>query len=174
MKVIFLDIDGVLNSETWYQWRQYCYHNGKQNEIYDTTIQPIEETNSKFIWMQSEIDPRLVANLNKIIRETDCEIVLSSSWRSSSETENAFLNNVLKSKGLIKPFVYVTGYAQSGSRGDDIQEWLNKCQDIESYCIIDDDIFDMLDSQLNNLVHTDFYYGLTSANADAVIKILNR
>lgn len=34
MKVLFLDIDGVLNSELWYTHAHYCIMHNKKNEIF--------------------------------------------------------------------------------------------------------------------------------------------
>ena len=33
MKVLFLDIDGVLNSENWFGYRLYCIKNNMFNEV---------------------------------------------------------------------------------------------------------------------------------------------
>lgn len=56
MKVIFLDIDGVLNTKYW--------ENMKVRDQYGHTF-----------------DPNSVANLARIIEETGAEIVISSSWK---------------------------------------------------------------------------------------------
>ena len=52
MKVIFLDVDGVLNDQMWLH-----------------------------LLMDSEIDEVRVARLAEIVKATDAKIVLSSSWR---------------------------------------------------------------------------------------------
>ena len=64
-------------------------------------------------------------------------------------------------------------------RGLEIKKYIEKYPDkhngdeIETYCIIDDDI-DMLYEQKDNFVKTDAYYGgLTKEKADEVIRILN-
>ena len=59
-KIIFLDIDGVLNTERW-----HCQT--ASNELQD-------EYGYKF-------DPVAVTNLSKIIEETGADIVISSSWK---------------------------------------------------------------------------------------------
>ncbi|MDE6338813.1 MAG: hypothetical protein K2K97_03370 [Muribaculaceae bacterium] len=60
--VIFLDFDGVLNTEQ-YQARL-----------------AVEGKPTKDAWGPL-FDPRAVGNLKKIIDATDAEIVISSSWR---------------------------------------------------------------------------------------------
>lgn len=68
-------------------------------------------------------------------------------------------------------------------RGFEIQQWIDDHKnEIESYCIIDDDN-DMLPSQIDNFVRTsnntdhedcvDVGYGLTRKCAERVIEILN-
>lgn len=57
MRVIFLDIDGVLNSR---EWDAKCALTGGD------LMQP---------------DPRLVVRLLGVVQETDAKIVLTSSWR---------------------------------------------------------------------------------------------
>ena len=60
--VIFLDFDGVLNTEQ-YQARL-----------------AVESKPTKDAWGPL-FDPRAVANLQKIVEATDARIVISSSWR---------------------------------------------------------------------------------------------
>lgn len=59
MKIIFLDVDGVLNSD------EYIEKTKKLN------IQGIE----------SEVDPEKITLLRNAIVETGAKVVLSSSWR---------------------------------------------------------------------------------------------
>lgn len=171
MKVLFLDIDGVLNSELWYTHVQYCITHDKKDEIFSN-----EFSNENDSFVDYHIDPRLVENLNFIIEKTGCEIVLSSSWRSRNKEAMKVLNSQLRHKGLIKEYFDVTPRSNSRIRGEEIKEWLNKNSkqlEIESLCIIDDDS-DMLDEQQKFFVNTDPYVGLTSHDADMAIEILNR
>lgn len=171
MKILFLDIDGVLNSELWYTHAHYCITHDKKNEIYSD-----ESSNENDRHVDYNIDPRLIENLNLIIEKTGCEIVLSSSWRCPDKEEMTLLNSQLRRKGLIKEYFDVTPYSRSRIRGEEIKEWLNKnCKQLEitSFCIIDDDS-DMLEEQKKFFVNTDSYIGLTSHDADMAIEILNR
>lgn len=171
MKVLFLDIDGVLNSELWYTHAHYCITHEKKSEIFSN-----ESSNENDSYVDYNIDPRLIENLNLIIEKTGCEIVLSSSWRCPDKEEITLLNSQLRRKGLIKEYFDVTPYSKSRIRGEEIKEWLNKnCKQlyITSFCIIDDDS-DMLDEQREFFVNVDPYIGLTSHDADVAIEILNR
>ena len=171
MKVLFLDIDCLLNSDLWYTHAHYCITHDKKSEIFSN-----ETGNENDSHVDYNIDPRLVENLNLIIEKTGCEIVLSSSWRCPDKDEMALLNSQLRRKGLIKEYFDVTPYSHSRIRGEEIKEWLNKnCKQLEitTFCIIDDDS-DMLDEQREFFVNTDPYVGLTSHDADVAIEILNR
>jgi histidinol phosphatase-like enzyme len=65
MNVIFLDFDGVLNHQLWYKRRM--------DEV-DT-----ESIVSKYPFY--EFDPESIKRLNRIVKETNSKIVVSSSWR---------------------------------------------------------------------------------------------
>lgn len=162
MKVIFLDIDGVLNV--------YC----ESRDEYGCTFHKHFEE-----------------NLRWIIEETNAKIVISSTWRMSGLNimKEMWLKRGLPGEVIdITPTeVDVVGrgtckFYDLVDRGFEIQQWIDdNC--VENYCIIDDDN-DMLPSQMNNFVRTannqdhpdcvDFGYGLTKKCAEKVIEILNQ
>ena len=74
--VIFLDIDGVLNTKWWYTQM----HRNTPKDKYGYTF-----------------DPRSVANLKKILDETGADIVISSSWKSFGLSE---LEEMWQDRGL--------------------------------------------------------------------------
>lgn len=151
MKVIFLDIDGVLNSEDYAIYRYYGHKVDEEHAF---------------------IDKRAIIFLNYILKETDAELVLSSSWRGSDTT-----NQVLKDNGLSKDLFDSTPYLDSRFRGDEIQKWIDDYESnnpkLESYVIIDDDT-DMRPEQKENFVHCDCFHGLTSIDCYKAIDILNK
>lgn len=175
MKVLFLDIDGVLNSENWAGYRLYCI----KNNMYDRVLNFIDTNDENTEHKLTMIDDRAVANLNRIVEETGCKIVLSSSWRSSQESENVFTQYILKLKGFKYELYDVTPrlwHKEFGTqRGEEIQLWLGKeseKNEIESYVILDDDS-DLLPEQMNNFIHVDGQVGLTYNDVCKAIKILN-
>lgn len=85
MKVLFLDIDGVLN-----------------NDIYKDQNLP---------YPLSEFDPACVRCVNKIIEETGCEVVLSSDWRFTPEV-NTILRKAGLAKDLYGATPYLLGVAR--------------------------------------------------------------
>ena len=176
MKVLFLDIDGVLNSENWFAYRIYCVKNNMVNILMNFVDTDDRNIKHKL----TMLDDRAIANLNRIIEETGCKVVLSSSWRSSIESENIFTQNLLKLKGFKYEFYDVTPRLWfsdfSIRRGEEIKFWLDKeseKHEIESFVILDDDS-DMLPEQMNNFIHVDGQVGLTDKDVFTAIEILNR
>ena len=177
MKVLFLDIDGVLNSENWFGYRLYCIKNNMFNEV----INFVNTNDERIKYKLSMIDDRAIANLNRIIEETGCKVVLSSSWRSCVETENTLIEYLLKLKGFKYELYDVTPRLwfndSSIKRGEEIQLWMDKeseKNEIESFVILDDDDSDMLPEQMNNFIHVDGQVGLTDRDVFAAIEILNK
>ena len=176
MKVLFLDIDGVLNSENWFAYRIYCVKNNMVNILMNFVDTDDRNIKHKL----TMLDDRAMANLNRIVEETDCKVVLSSSWRSSIESENIFTQNLLKLKGFKYEFYDVTPRLWfsdfSIRRGEEIKFWLDKeseKHEIESFVILDDDS-DMLPEQMNNFIHVDGQVGLTDRDVLTAIEILNK
>lgn len=139
-KLLFLDIDGVCNSE------QFAIRNPKGGAI--------------------GIDAYPAFLVGKIQLDTDCEVVLSSTWRLWEDTRNEVREKVVQ-------FVDVTPDLRGRPRGEEIAKWLkdNNAEDAV-YAILDDDP-DMLDSQLPNFFKTTWDAGLTEDIAKAVTEHLN-
>lgn len=166
MKIIFLDIDGVLN-----------------NEIFYTSVtHPKAETMEEYKLQQ--FDPRCVELLNSITDKTEAKIVVSSSWRSDPD-----ITEILKKAGVTGEVIGVTpylafksnvDYKYSVPRGCEIKAWLElnkeKLGDKMSkvkYVILDNDS-DMLYWQREHFFLVDGYAGLTRNIAYRVINYLNK
>lgn len=161
MKIIFLDIDGVLNNQLWY-------------------IKTKGKRHSRF-----NIDPENIKMLNSIIKATKAKVVITSTWRHGQT--KASLQRMLKSFGFKGKIIGITTdmrYTQFGTsilRGNEILHWIQTHEkDIEAeyyeyknYVILDDDS-DMLYWQRNNYLKVDAYCGLTPNVAFHAIKILNQ
>ena len=138
MKIIFLDIDGVLNHQLWFKSQ-------KDKKVIDTDLE----------YNRSMIDETRVDLLNDLIKETKAKVVISSSWRKNHTKEE--LQTMLEDKG----------YVYSVPRGNEIKAWLetnkgilnNKMSNVP-YVIFDDDS-DMLLWQRENFFWVDPYCGLT-------------
>ena len=150
VKIIFLDIDGVLiNSK--------CYN---LNGIKKSGI-------------RAEPDPKCIKNLNKIIADSNASIVISSTWRQYGLH---FCVEKLHGWGVNAKVVGLTPVFKSNliSRGEEIYEWLceHKKLDIETYVILDDDEDGMLQHK-GNFIKIDWVTGLDEFAANEAISILN-
>ena len=159
MRVIFLDVDGVLNSEA---HAKYCHENPKF----------IEEGGS--IW----VDPYPVFYILQLIDEMDLKLVISSSWRTW-DLEST-IKEFNRYRSLCKLTPYIVGITPRNmddriweDRGEEIQQYLDSHQEIDNYCIVDDDN-DMLESQMGHFVRTNPEYGLTVYDCDKIREIINR
>jgi len=163
-KVIFLDIDGVMNSQKWFikshkKYKYYC---------------------NQYHW-----DKMAVNRLNHIIYKTDAKIVISSTWRYGKSVEwFNWLFNQIKLNGLVigmtKRFHH---YKFEVPRGVEIKQYYSDHYNHPSYFedvpsrlysyVILDDFEDMLYEQRNNFIRTDDRFGLTDDLVPKIISILN-
>jgi hypothetical protein len=161
MKIIFLDIDGVLNHEVFYIERfEKCYDAGE------------------IAYPYSEIDPKSVNNLNQLIKETGAEVVISSTWRHSGIN---YCKDALEFHGFIGKIIDKTPDLRSDDclRGNEILKWIKDNEPLvgpyynfTEYVILDDDS-DMLYWQRNNFLLIDRFVGLTMGDVFRAKKILN-
>lgn len=157
-KFIFLDIDGVMNSNFFYSERT-------QDKRYNDWVKDYPE---HIAWNACNIDPKAVSRLNRITDVTKAKIVVSSSWRSTNN-----LQEIFTLVGIKEPIYGTTPYVRSRHRGSEIQEWLNKQTEPYRYVILDDDS-DMLNSQLPYFIQTDWLkWGLSDEDVEQAILILN-
>lgn len=168
MKVIFLDIDGVLNSDA-YAAR---YH----KEI-------LREKGYHIF-----VDPEAVNRVKKICDETGAKIILSSSWRMF-DLKNTIedLNRYRDLRPIIDLIIGITPRLICDRRGTEINyviPRIDECiekglidekykgEKIDLYIIIDDND-DMVSFQQDLLIHVDSWKGLTDEDADKAIDLLN-
>lgn len=163
MKLIFLDIDGVLNHQLFY--------NQKHS---DTRYFEAQEGTPDGAW---DIDPEKVGLLNNLIDQTGAKIVISSSWRNGRTVGDLIeLFDWFGFKGEIigkTPYLWFK-HDQSEDwrntsvpRGCEIKAWIENNKDILGdkvsklkYVIFDDDS-DMLWWQREHFIWVDPYSGLT-------------
>lgn len=152
--IIFLDIDGVLNCQLFYDSEQFIEARKKDFNIRENYI-------------ESQICRKRISWLNGLCEETQSVIVVSSTWRSSYTVDE--LQELFNSMGGTFTVLDKTGHCESRVRGVEIKNWLHdNCEkyfgvmyfDFYRYAIIDDDS-DMLLNQENHFFHCDNYSGLT-------------
>lgn len=169
MKVIFLDVDGVLNNSYTFNDINYeiMYGYGRRIEIEDSKVELLKQ----------------------IVYATDAKIVLSSSWRTFFHKYNdndivpifekgLELKNKLSNHGL--EIYDLTGFDYNGNRENEIRDYLNKHDNITGFVIIDDCMSDEKGLFCEKTIQTRFYglnrsnLGLVERHVPIAIDILNR
>lgn len=150
MKVIFLDIDGVLNS--WLYQRQ----RGTDDGNIDKTRLPL---------------------LKEIVDVTGAKIILSSTWRMHWEKDIYKCDFIGKELSETFALADIEIYGKTpikGARADEIKAWLDEHDDIESFVILDDIVFGWGELQAN-LIRTNerIGRGLEEVHKRRAIEILN-
>lgn len=195
-RFIFLDIDGVLNHDAWYD---YLHKTHSPAEL------------RKWGFNKYNISPKSTKLLNQL---KGCEVIISSSWFYEDKTVEG-----LKNAGLKLPIIGGTIHNslndKSLCRGNDIAKWFidnnidedppqdlflhrggkhndnwyhTRCHydyingveyfvieegDVAYTYVIIDDYNDMLFQQQEHFVYIDNRIGLTQADIDKAKKILN-
>lgn len=139
MNVIFLDVDGVLNSQT------------------------TEERCNGVIG----IDDDKVARLAAIVDKNDATLILTSSWRyhwwkkENEDDEQHPLGEYLDKK-LARYCIKIVDKISYGgfNRGKAIRNWLKEHPEVSAFIVLDDEEFDYRDDDvwlIPYLVKTSFY-----------------
>jgi hypothetical protein len=150
-KVLFLDMDGVLN----------CHHSKP------------EVKGEKWV-----IDRKLVNRLNVVFEVCkDVAVVLSSTWKEAVKDGTIDINEKLVAAGYTGPkIVEMTPYLcelDGWQRGREIKQWLEKHPEVEKFVILDDED-DMLDLK-SHLVQTDYWSeegGVTATDVQKIVEVL--
>lgn len=150
IKVIFLDFDGVLNSE------KYVKAYGGCGVI---------------------IDPTRMLLLKQIIDATGAEIVLSTSWREHWDTDSVKCDNIGREINDIfgqfslcildkTPFL-------NRCREDEIAAWLKSNKQVENFAVLDDRFLDSERIRGHFVKTSGYSKGLYETSVDKAIDILN-
>jgi len=143
MKVIFLDIDGVLNTV----------------ETYERVSCEFEETGVKKI----EIDEFRVEYLRRIVEDTGAKIVLSSSLRGYFKRVGDCLVpkyeyyapeflQIFEKYGLSLYDVTPVLSGIYGSRQEEVKEWLLEHEEVDGFVILDDETTFLMEFVGTNLI----------------------
>ncbi|MFA5024197.1 MAG: HAD domain-containing protein [Patescibacteria group bacterium] len=146
MKVVFLDIDGVLVSFA-------SMH--LPNEILPLSMQPVDA-----------FDEKCVGRLKNILDKTGAKIVLTSSWRKLFDI--AEMIEHFKNHGIVG--IIDCTASLNDHRGKEIQLWLDENK-VDKFVILDDDD-DMLHLS-SDLVKTNWKLGLEDNDMELAIEMLN-
>ena len=154
MKIIFLDIDGVLNSSDYRKQLGIQYF----SEIIDRRKMPLLKT---------------------IVDATDAKIVLSTSWRKfwnegepQQDPVGQYINDVFAEYGLT---IYgKTAVMEESGRNAEIKAWMDGKWYVDNYVILDDKDFGWSPDLRSHFVRTDLMGdGLEEAQVQETIDVLN-
>lgn len=145
MNLIFLDIDGVLNSLD----SAIAFHSCNE----------------------SALDPISIGLLKRLCEEVDAKIVISSTWRRGRTTKDFV--KIFANYGWQEAPVIGRTPIMDSKRGLEIHEWSLFNPEVTNYVILDDD-GSMLDSQLQNFVHVSNVNGFRSKHYCAALRIFGK
>lgn len=153
MRVIFLDIDGVLNSEEWNRYVQSFTYGARFNSYY-------------------LLSQEMILRLQNVVFQTNAEIVLTSSWRTNERAMDALRRQLSLYHLSIKDTTVSYAY---GDRADEIKLWLESHANVTSYAIIDDydDGFTQDEVLSTHYVQPSYEHGLTDKKTAEIVKILS-
>lgn len=151
MKILFLDVDGVLNHRAIYQ-----------------------PGNS------APLCPHAIERLHQVVAATGCSVVLSSTWRKEPRlVERLRGEGVLqaahpdyRTKDRAPSRMRGSPFLAGGLRGKEIAEWLSRHPEVARFAIVDDDA-DFLHGQMAYFVQTNFDTGLQNDHVERLVAILN-
>lgn len=149
MNIIFLDIDGVLNSV------DSMIAFGHQRPM---------------VTEEDALDPISVGLLLRLCIKCDAKIVISSTWRIG-RTQEDFVDIFTKYGWYNFPVIGMTPVG-GHTRGHEIQDWLDS-NPWKNYIILDDDS-DMLDCQSEQFVHVSNINGLRSKHYCQALRIFGK
>lgn len=198
MKIIFLDIDGVMNSEEQAVETLNIYKNKSEKDI------PVRER-----WDFPR--PWRLELLKQIVDATGAKVVLSSCWRGGcyineagevAAREDIIIDEHIELVKIMKeydmPFYSITPWGIPAEevkslllkdkkpcglydyddkscydRGAEILYWLKQHPDVDSFVIIDDDVED-LKPYTDRFIKTTWKKGLQPEHVQKAIDILNK
>jgi len=160
MRILFLDIDGVLVPGGFL--RGCAAMAGKLGQPVDRDL----------------LDPYKVHLLNGLKDVPGINLVISSTWRKHDNMPAAIMCQEIELP--LHPDWTTTwdvplrepGQERALVRGWQIAEWLSRHPETEGYAILDDDIADMLPCQTPHIVRTSYEEGLVPSQVAALRKAL--
>lgn len=164
MKIIFLDIDGVVNSNKWFD-----------SDIFKEKTKDMSDATLMLVAQHAHIDPEAVQLLNQLVDRSDAEVVLSSTWRIVFSPDE--MTDILQKQGatfsiIDKTPVLYGKLSERIPRGKEIAQYISKVAVKPESFVILDDKNDMANLK-KFLVLTDEKFGITIDDVEKALKILN-
>lgn len=161
MRILFLDIDGVLNTQ---KYLKEVWDKKKRDHV------DLDDLDSLANHKMLDIDMNKLKLLKEIVDECDLSVVITSSWKRLTVYP-------LVEKRLIELGIPVVGVTidNMDNRGQGIKNYIKK-YNIKEYIVLDDDIFYDYDEEiLKRLVKTSFYEdGLDEEKKEEAIRLIKK
>ena len=157
MKIIFLDIDGVLMSFEFMHslaWKQKIngYHEDLTNDRHG-----------------HHFDPRCVLNLSNLVSETNAKIVISSSWRLAGLQR---MKDLWSERSLPGEMIDITP-KKFETRAEQINSWVSE-NNPENWIVIDDESVILEPIDRHRFIKVDGQNGFSFHDSRKALKILNK
>lgn len=155
-KVIFIDIDGVLNSEV---------------------NQDLNFRQGRWFAHNLILDLEAMLCLKEIVNQTGAELILSSTWRYPDEdgsysSKKNFINQLSSFDLSLND---ETPQLPEYGRAAEISAYLDEHMDITHFVIIDDDTDLLKNEKLKpHILHTNYEIGLVKGEIAEAVSILNK
>lgn len=149
MRVVFLDLDGVLNTREYVRLAGWAPPLGSERDLHI-------------------LDPVAVERLNGVLEATAASVVITSSWRATYEEPS--LRSLLVRRGFRGQIAGVTPQLPGRRRSAEIDLWLAD-HAVEAFAIVDDDP-EAGAEHPSRFVQTTFEEGLVESHAEQLVRLL--
>lgn len=153
MRILFLDLDGVLNSDEFTP---------------SLPVGLLAPAHASIDWLAYQLDPMACRLVASICDRSKAAIVLSTTWRNAFPLPR--IGELFVSLGLPMP-IGATPLLQAASRAHEISRWVETASP-ESFVVLEDDPMDLPEIAAR-LVQTDPSVGLTRLDADRCVDLFS-
>lgn len=182
-KLIFLDIDGVLNNAT-FKTNWIKAHKGLNKNYLEIRFNHLFINATEMEFYNGYIVSENLENFNRIIDATNADIVLSSDWRFINDgnynnvADIDFVRRLFEVRGIKGNVVGLTPYIFKHPRDIEILRYIKSNNIKDTKIVVIDDLREageaIRDIPDSLFIWTNYNTGLTKEEADKAIEFLNK